>query len=1080
MTAITPTKAGEGKTTTSVSLTQGMGAIGEQALLCLREASLGPVFGIKGGAAGAGYAQVVPMEDLNLHFTGDMHAISAANNLLAAFVDAHVMHGNELDIDPHSISWRRCVDMNDRGLRQIITGLGGATNGSPRETGFDITAASEVMAILALARDLTDLRQRLGSITVAYSRAGDPVTAEDIGCAGSMTVLLKDAIMPNLVQTLEGQPAFVHCGPFANIAHGNSSLIADRIALKMADYVITESGFGADMGMQKFMDIVCRQGGIRPAAVVVVATVKALRVHGGSPDGTATSPEESLQQLRAGIANLAAHIRTVQGYGVPCVVAVNRFPNDTDEECELVRTLALEAGAMDAQHNTAVADGGAGAADLARAVVKAAELAQRLQAHLSGRGLDRGEDRRDRDQGLRRRRRRVPARRARQAQALRGARLRPLADLHGQDAPLDLARPERPGRTERLHGADPRPARLYRRRFRDGALRHDRADAGAGQDPRGPQHRHRRAGPDSRALLRSAPVPGAFGGKLPPWGTQSLVYLFNHPSVDRAERIDLSRLLELARWLDPQISTDAEHSSRVSRVAIELADAAGLDGTGVAQTTLAGLLHDIGKIIVPRAVLLEPGRLDASEYDTIKRHPTASAQLAERAALPGIAAHPAPSPRALGRRRLPVRALGREHSARLARPRHRRRLRRDAGRPAVPQLDDRARKRAGSSRREREPSSIRCWSRRSCAAGSVIRLDCLVARRPSSRSPPDRLAAGLVQLGECQRSAFGAGSQQCSSEGLASQRGAAACRDVLGQEPRLLEQRRRVAQYDRGDAPRFAFVATAATRLEDRVERRDVALGGRQQLRAQIARACPLGAQRSIRGERAGLLDQEPPPALRWSKGRFLRRARALPRRGSRRAARRRPVSCALHGLGVADGIGDAFGRDEQHPAVWPKAGAAREFAALRVAHQRAQPGQRSGTAVAGDDAHTPPGPAWPRATLRRRSRRSRAGRSGASAGGMRGRGAVEARHARAGSVDHDRPDSGDRRGGAGRVRGLDAERECGRVWWQAKRIAADAKAPTPIWQSTTSKGSPACSATSAKIVQYPSETHCETGSDES
>ena len=294
VTAITPTKAGEGKTTTSVSLTQGMGAIGEQALLCLREASLGPVFGIKGGAAGAGYAQVVPMEDLNLHFTGDMHAISAANNLLAAFLDAHVMHGNELDIDPHSISWRRCVDMNDRGLRQIITGLGGATNGSPRETGFDITAASEVMAILALARDLTDLRQRLGSITVAYSHAGDPVTAEDIGCAGSMTVLLKDAIMPNLVQTLEGQPAFVHCGPFANIAHGNSSLIADRIALKMADYVITESGFGADMGMQKFMDIVCRQGGIRPAAVVVVATVKALRVHGGSPDGTATSPEESM------------------------------------------------------------------------------------------------------------------------------------------------------------------------------------------------------------------------------------------------------------------------------------------------------------------------------------------------------------------------------------------------------------------------------------------------------------------------------------------------------------------------------------------------------------------------------------------------------------------------------------------------------------------------------------------------------------------------------------------------------------------------------------------------------------------
>jgi formate--tetrahydrofolate ligase len=372
VTAITPTKAGEGKTTTSVSLTQGMGAIGEQALLCVREASVGPVFGIKGGATGAGHAQLVPMEDMNLHFNGDMHAISAANNLCAAFIDAHVMHGNELDIEPHTISWRRCVDMNDRGLRNIVTGLGGAINGAPRETGFDITAASEVMAILALARDLTDLRQRLGAITVAFNRAGEPVTAEQIGCAGSMAVLLKDAIMPNLVQTLEGQPAFVHCGPFANIAHGNSSLIADRIAMKMADYVITESGFGADMGMQKFMDIVCRQGGIRPAAVVLVATVKALRMHGGSADGTASSEDESLRMLRAGIANLAAHIRTVNGFGLQCVVAVNRFPTDTDAECELVRTLALEAGAMDAQHNTAPADGGQGAADLARAVVKAA------------------------------------------------------------------------------------------------------------------------------------------------------------------------------------------------------------------------------------------------------------------------------------------------------------------------------------------------------------------------------------------------------------------------------------------------------------------------------------------------------------------------------------------------------------------------------------------------------------------------------------------------------------------------------------------------------------------------------------
>jgi len=317
----------------------------------------------------------VPMEDLNLHFTGDIHAIGAANNLLAAMLDASILHGNPHKIDQLRVGWRRALDMNDRGLRQIITGLGGATNGTPRETGFDITAASEVMAILALARDLADLRARLGAITVAFNRAGEPVTAEQIGCAGSMAVLLKDAIMPNLVQTLEGQPAFVHCGPFANIAHGNSSLIADRIALKMADYVITESGFGADMGMQKFMDIVCRQGGIRPSAVVIVVTVKALRLHGGSPDGSASSREESLTQLRAGIANLAAHIRTAKGFGMPVVVAVNRFPNDTDEEVELVRTLSLEAGALDAQHNTAVVDGGEGAADLARAVVKAANTA---------------------------------------------------------------------------------------------------------------------------------------------------------------------------------------------------------------------------------------------------------------------------------------------------------------------------------------------------------------------------------------------------------------------------------------------------------------------------------------------------------------------------------------------------------------------------------------------------------------------------------------------------------------------------------------------------------------------------------
>ncbi len=287
VTAITPTKFGEGKTTTSVSLTQGLGAIGRKPFLCLREASLGPVFGIKGGAAGAGYAQVVPMEDMNLHFTGDIHAIGAANNLLAAMLEAHLLHGNALGIDPLSISWRRCVDINDRALRDTVVGLGGRANGYPRQTGWDITAASEVMAIVAVARDLFDLRARLGAITVGSTYEGEPVTAEQLKAAGAMTVLLKETIKPNLVQTLEGQPAFVHCGPFANIAHGNNSLVSDRIALKLGDIVVTESGFGADMGMEKFMDIVCRVGNLTPSAVVLVATVKALKHHGGNPDGGA-------------------------------------------------------------------------------------------------------------------------------------------------------------------------------------------------------------------------------------------------------------------------------------------------------------------------------------------------------------------------------------------------------------------------------------------------------------------------------------------------------------------------------------------------------------------------------------------------------------------------------------------------------------------------------------------------------------------------------------------------------------------------------------------------------------------------
>jgi len=366
VTAITPTPPGEGKTTTSVSLVQGLGALGRRPVLAIREASLGPVFGIKGGAAGGGHAQVVPMEDLNLHFTGDLHAITAANNLLAALIDAHRLHGNRLRIDPLTVSWRRCMDMNDRSLRDVVTALGGRVNGYPRQTGFDITAASEVMAVVAVARDLHDLRERLGRITIGETEDGEPITAEQIGAAGAMTVLLKEAIKPNLVQTLEGQPAFVHCGPFANIAHGNNSLVADRVGLKLGEYLVTESGFASDMGMEKFFDITCRIGGLRPSAVVLVATVRALKHHGGDVDGGSA-------ELELGAENMARHIGNVRRFGLDTVVAVNKFPSDTPEELELVRRLAVEHGAYAAEVNTAFEQGGKGATALAEAVVAAAD-----------------------------------------------------------------------------------------------------------------------------------------------------------------------------------------------------------------------------------------------------------------------------------------------------------------------------------------------------------------------------------------------------------------------------------------------------------------------------------------------------------------------------------------------------------------------------------------------------------------------------------------------------------------------------------------------------------------------------------
>ncbi|MCD6727027.1 MAG: formate--tetrahydrofolate ligase [Solirubrobacteraceae bacterium] len=371
---MTPTRAGEGKTTTLVGLTQGLGAIGKRSVACLREPSLGPVFGVKGGAAGGGLTQVVPMEDLNLHFTGDIHAIGAANNLLAAMLDASILHGNPHKIDALRVGWRRALDMNDRALRQTSIGLGGRANGYPRETGFDITAASEVMAIMAVSRDLHDLRARLGRITVAHSfDGGRPITAEDLGAAGAMTVLLKDAIKPNLVQTLEGQPCLMHCGPFANIAHGNNSLVADLIGMKMGDYVVTESGFGSDMGMEKFFDIVCRFGELTPSAVVLVTTVRAIKHHGGMEDDPRADRQRGLSAIEAGMANVRRHIGIVAQYGVPCVVAVNRMQGDTNEEVELVKRLAKEAGVFGAEVNEGFAKGGAGAAALAEAVVAACE-----------------------------------------------------------------------------------------------------------------------------------------------------------------------------------------------------------------------------------------------------------------------------------------------------------------------------------------------------------------------------------------------------------------------------------------------------------------------------------------------------------------------------------------------------------------------------------------------------------------------------------------------------------------------------------------------------------------------------------
>ncbi len=368
VTAITPTPAGEGKTTTTIGLADGLRRIGKNVTVALREPSLGPVFGVKGGAAGGGYAQVVPMEDINLHFTGDFHAIGAANNLLAAMLDNHIQQGNSLGIDPRRITWKRCVDMNDRQLRFVIDGMGGKTNGTPREDGFDITVASEIMAVLCLASSITDLKERLARIIVGYTYADAPVTCGDLKAQGAMTALLKDAIKPNLVQTLEGTPAFVHGGPFANIAHGCNSVIATKLALKMGDYTVTEAGFGADLGAEKFLDIKCRMAGLTPDAVVVVATIRALKMHGGLAKTQLGS--EDIAALERGIPNLLRHVSNIKNvYKLPCVVAVNRFPTDTDKEVEFIIDKCKELG-VNTVLSTVWADGGKGGEALAKEIVR--------------------------------------------------------------------------------------------------------------------------------------------------------------------------------------------------------------------------------------------------------------------------------------------------------------------------------------------------------------------------------------------------------------------------------------------------------------------------------------------------------------------------------------------------------------------------------------------------------------------------------------------------------------------------------------------------------------------------------------
>ncbi len=497
VTAITPTPLGEGKTTTTVGLGQAFKHLGKRATVAIRQPSMGPTFGIKGGAAGGGYSQVVPMELLNLHLTGDMHAVTAAHNLLSAVVDNSLYQGNPLGFHPHDVTWRRVLDVNDRALRNIVVGLGSREDGVTRQSGFDITAASEVMAVLALATSLQDLRARLGRVVVGYTRDKEPVTAEQLRAAGAMTVIMREAIKPNLLQTLENTPVLVHAGPFGNIAHGNSSVVADLVGIRGGDYLLTEAGFGADIGAEKFFNIKCRTSGLRPDAAVVVATVRALKAHSGRHRVVAGRPlppallQENPEEVEIGGANLRKQIENVRLHGVSPVVAINAFPTDHPSEHAAIRRIAEEAGAR-VSVCTHVADGGKGAVELAEAVAEAAAEPVRVRVPLPRRRLAPRQDRDHRHQGVRRRRRRLRPQGRPAAGDLRAQRLRVAAGVHRQDPPVDLQRSGAEGRPYRVDAARTGGPRQRRRRLRLPDLRRDAHHAGAERQRGRHLHRHRR------------------------------------------------------------------------------------------------------------------------------------------------------------------------------------------------------------------------------------------------------------------------------------------------------------------------------------------------------------------------------------------------------------------------------------------------------------------------------------------------------------------------------------------------------------------------------------------------------------